>query len=67
MNKYFNVSQKMDFSPLCPDLKVPKELLRVWRIEEEKGAIRLEQTESETSPFGSFLVGFGIIYEKLTL
>jgi hypothetical protein len=57
MNKYFNVSQKMDFTPLCPDLKVPKELLRVWRIEEEKGSIWLEQTESESSPFGSFLVG----------
>jgi len=60
MNKYFNVSQSIEFSAFCPDIKVPKELLRVWRIQEEKGSIRLEQMESDGSSFGSFLVSLSI-------
>lgn len=63
MNKYFTNHNEEDlFSPLCPDIHVPAEYLRVWRIHEEKGSIQLQQVEAHENSYGSYLVRYFAFY-----
>ncbi|CAG5097024.1 Oidioi.mRNA.OKI2018_I69.XSR.g14896.t1.cds [Oikopleura dioica] len=58
MGKYFTNPDEDLFNPLCPDLHVPAEYLRVWRIHEEKGSIQLQQVETNENSYGVYLCCF---------